>query len=70
VRNPGIMGNVEFLSEMKGARFFREVAIASFRRNGKSMYEISYDWGNAAGLHGRSLLEFIKDPKGFMEERF
>lgn len=70
VRDPSITGQIEFISEMKGTRFFREVAIASFRRNGKSMVEISYDWTNAAGLHGHSLLEFIKNPKKFMAERF
>lgn len=70
VRVPSIMGNIEFLSEMKGKIFFREIALATFRSGGKSMYEISYNWENAAGLHGLSLLEFIQNPKDFMAKRF
>ena len=70
VRNPNLIGQIEYLSEMKGSVLFREVTLASFRRNNKSMYEISYDWGNAAGLHRRSLLEFIKNPQEFMKTRF
>lgn len=70
VRNPMIMGQLEFLSEMKGKILFREIAIATFRKDGKSMFEISNNWDQAAGLHGLSLMEFIKNPNEFMEKRF
>ena len=70
VKNPTIMGQLEFLSEMKGAVLFKQIAIATFRKDGKSMFEISNDWSQAAGLHGLSLLEFIQNPKEFMAKRF
>ena len=70
VRDPAITGQIEFLSEMKGKVLFKEIAIATFRRSGRSMFEISHNWDKAAGLHGRSLLEFIQNPELFMATRF
>ncbi len=66
----GMLCQVEFFAEMKGNCFFREVTLATFRANQRSMVEISYEWVEGVKLHAHSLNEFIKNPNVVFKQRF
>lgn len=70
IQKPAMIGQIEFFSEMKGTRFFREITMASFRVKGHSMVEISYSWEEGTKIHGHSLWEFVKNPEVFIKKRF